>query len=210
VVSAVTNFFAPKPAPKPASTLSASVIQKSLSGNTSSTGSSGGSGGGGNNSGSNNKSSGNGGGSSGGGGYYPEQDTGGANDFLSPVSAYIYNTLYRDNVNTLMDSHSNVIQKGWAGASIGAAFVFGEVKIVEDIKVFTPDQAALIDLAQNAKLRKGISNDDADTLIQWAKEYNVYYEDHTAPDLAQHFDPYKTGEPVPHIQIGTQSHIIVR
>lgn len=40
-------------------------------------------------------------------------------------------------------------------------------------KGFTKDQQAVIDLAKDAKKAGGISNQDANTLVGWAKEYGL-------------------------------------
>ncbi len=42
-------------------------------------------------------------------------------------------------------------------------------------KKHTPNQEALSDLAQESG-RKGVSNEDADTLLEWGDEYNFLIE----------------------------------
>lgn len=69
-------------------------------------------------------------------------------------------------------------------------------------KVFTGDSAALIALAKQAQ-RTGVSRQEADTLLQWARELGVPALDHTAPQDAAH---YVGG---PHIRIGPVNHIPV-
>ncbi len=83
--------------------------------------------------------------------------------------------------------------------------------VVSDAKKFTPDQAALVDLAKEAKKTGGVSNENATTLLQWADEYNLQPAlDHRSPADALHWDPFETGVGIPHIRIGSQNHIKVK
>ena len=74
--------------------------------------------------------------------------------------------------------------------------------VVSDTKRFTPDQGALVDLAKEAK-RTGISNEDANTLLQWADEYNV---PHRGPEV----HPNRPYGQDPHIHIGPVDHIFIK
>jgi hypothetical protein len=65
----------------------------------------------------------------------------------------------------------------------------------------TPNQQTLIELAKEAK-RTGISQGEAQTLLDWAKEYNVKPAlDHTSPPF------HAKG---PHIRIGPVNHIYLK
>jgi len=67
--------------------------------------------------------------------------------------------------------------------------------------VFTPNQRALIEIAKSA-CRKGISPEEAETLLEWAKEYGIKpAHDHIK-------EPHWGGRP--HIRIGPINHIPVR
>lgn len=66
----------------------------------------------------------------------------------------------------------------------------------------TPDQEALIDLAQDAK-NTGISEEDAQTLIEWAQEYEVNPFT-PEPDIHPNRNFNKR-----HIRIGPVNHIEV-
>jgi RHS repeat-associated protein len=66
---------------------------------------------------------------------------------------------------------------------------------------YNPDQSALIELAKEAK-RKGIGEQEAKILLDWAKEYRVDPAlNHTVPPI---HGPY------PHIRIGQINHIEVK
>jgi hypothetical protein len=66
-------------------------------------------------------------------------------------------------------------------------------------KRFTPDKSALVELAKEGK--KGVSMEDAKTLLEWAEEYGLKPAlDHTKPPL--HWKG-------PHIRIGPVNHIPV-
>jgi len=66
---------------------------------------------------------------------------------------------------------------------------------------YSGDQAALIDLVKQAQ-RTGTSPANAQTLLQWGKEYNVTPAlNHTVPPL--HWNN------TPHIRIGSVNHIMV-
>ena len=69
-------------------------------------------------------------------------------------------------------------------------------------KKFTPDQSAVIQLAKEAKNSGGISPENAQLLVDWAKEYGVKAMDHTARPWH-----WKLG---PHIHIGPKNHIRVK
>jgi len=66
---------------------------------------------------------------------------------------------------------------------------------------FDPDQQALVALAKEAQ-RKGVTVDEAETLLEWAQEYNVYYH----PIRAHPSRQFK----LPHIRIGPVNHIPVK
>jgi RHS repeat-associated protein len=67
---------------------------------------------------------------------------------------------------------------------------------------YSDDAAALIDLSKQAK-KTGTSTSNADTLLNWADEYNVVPAlNHTTPPL--HWDN------TPHIRIGPVNHIEVK
>ncbi|HEY3357204.1 MAG TPA: polymorphic toxin-type HINT domain-containing protein, partial [Polyangia bacterium] len=73
---------------------------------------------------------------------------------------------------------------------------------------FTPDQAALVDLAREASRAGGLSRKEAHTLRCWAKEYRMPYR----PNLQVPFEAHP-GRPYgqyPHVHIGPVSHIPVR
>ncbi len=72
-------------------------------------------------------------------------------------------------------------------------------------KINTPDQQAEIDLAKEAKKTGGISEEDAETLLEWAKHYNV-------PNHGSEVHPNRpgVGSNVPHIHIGPVGHIIIK
>ncbi len=59
----------------------------------------------------------------------PQKDTSGGRDVLKPQATAIYNSLYREAVNTLRNPNSSLADKGGAGFDIGASFIFGEVKL---------------------------------------------------------------------------------
>ena len=84
--------------------------------------------------------------------------------------------------------------------------VFGAVGIFKGVAgvgtKFTPNQAALVDLAKWAR-RLGATPEEAETLLKWAEEYGLKALDHTGPKDAAHW----VGGP--HIHIGPVSHIPV-
>ena len=67
---------------------------------------------------------------------------------------------------------------------------------------FTPDQAALVDLAKQAQ-RKGVSAEEAQTLRQWADEVGL-------PSRGPEAHPGRPFGQYPHIHIGPVNHIPVR
>jgi RHS repeat-associated protein len=81
---------------------------------------------------------------------------------------------------------------------------------------FSVEQQIIIDLAQDAVRGKGICERDAQTLLEWAREYGLTARDDTSIDRAAHWSPrdasgvarYPNG--VPHIHIGPINHIPVR
>ncbi len=66
----------------------------------------------------------------------------------------------------------------------------------------TDDQSALVAIAQRAKDIGAIALEDAKTLISWAQEYGVRYEDHLAGHPGRPYD-------LAHIAIYTVNHITV-
>jgi RHS repeat-associated protein len=70
-------------------------------------------------------------------------------------------------------------------------------------KVFSKDAQALLELANQAR-RTGVTAREAETLLEWAREYGVQGLQHTSPADAAHW----VGGP--HIRIGPVNHIPVR
>ena|GEM_PF-3308229 len=68
-------------------------------------------------------------------------------------------------------------------------------------KKYDPDQSALIDLAKEAENKQNLTQNDAQTLIDWANEYKAPARDDTQKD---HWGN------VPHIHIGPVNHIPVK
>lgn len=68
----------------------------------------------------------------------------------------------------------------------------------------TPDQDAVIQLAKEAKAKGRISSNDAQTLLDWADEYNV---PHHGPEAHPH-RPEPSSQ-TPHIHIGKTGHITI-
>ena len=67
----------------------------------------------------------------------------------------------------------------------------------------TPDQEAISDLVKQSG-KKGVSNSDADTLLDWAKEYDFPHRD----DRGQ--GHWKAKDGVDHIHIGQNNHIEIK
>jgi hypothetical protein len=159
------------------------------------------------NSGSSNSSS--GGGGSSGGASSSKKDNSEARDIAKPF----YNFYIGNDINVFRNSNSSIAQKGWAGLGIIGAVVppvrgLKAPKVIEGIvdtsKIFSPDQAALIELAKEAK-RTGVSADDAKTLLNWADEYGIKPAlDHTGSNA------HDWGYGYDHIRIGQQNHIEVK
>jgi hypothetical protein len=83
----------------------------------------------------------------------------------------------------------------------------GAAKVIEEAanvgRRFGPDQEALIQLAKEAK-RTGATPEQAETLLKWAKEYDLKGLDHTGATDAAHWLGGR-----PHIHIGGVRHIPV-
>ena len=73
---------------------------------------------------------------------------------------------------------------------------------VIDSKKHTPDQQAVIELAKEAKKTGGVTEDDANILIDWAKEYDV---PNHGPEV--HPDRPGTASNILHFHIGKTGHI---
>jgi len=69
---------------------------------------------------------------------------------------------------------------------------------------FSEDQGVLVDLAQLAKLQKGVPSEDAETLIEWAKELDL-----KTSGLEIHPDRPGWGGQNLHFRIGPVNHIPV-
>jgi RHS repeat-associated protein len=72
---------------------------------------------------------------------------------------------------------------------------------VNPSKQFNPDQRALVDLAKGAE-RTGVSEAEADTLLEWADEYGL-------PSRGPEVHPGRPFGQFPHIHIGPVNHIPV-
>jgi hypothetical protein len=79
---------------------------------------------------------------------------------------------------------------------IGALRAAAEAKS----KKFTSDQQAVIDLAKNAK-RRGVTRGEAETLIQWGKEYGLPVRGPESHPGRKFKDPHLHIGPVDHIPI---------
>ena len=68
----------------------------------------------------------------------------------------------------------------------------------------TPDQEALVDLAQDAQ-KRGVSRENAETLVKWAEEYGfkplIHWEGHAGGTNAVTQGPHFRIGPVNHIPI---------
>lgn len=70
-------------------------------------------------------------------------------------------------------------------------------------KRFTPDQQAAVDLAKEAKRKsktKNISQDDAQTILDWANEYGL-------PNRGPESHPNRPHGKNKHIHVGPVDHI---
>lgn len=124
----------------------------------------------------------------------------------SDVHRQVYNFVIGDDITTLSTPNSDVVQKTLAGISIiGNIYPPGKIakfeKAKDASKMFDPDQAALIELAKEAK-KTGVNVEDAQTLVDWSKEYNLPHH-----DIMSH--PNRKYGQFPHINIGTQKHIFI-
>lgn len=115
-----------------------------------------------------------------------------------------------DDIKTFKNPNATFAQRGLAGVSIlgtvapplkGAKGVKVAEELIDASKVFTADQAALIDLAKAAK-RTGVSSEDAETLLKWADEYNV-------PGRGPEVHPNRPFGKNEHIHIGPVDHIFI-
>ena len=139
-------------------------------------------------------------------GYWPQYDTGGVRDVFKPV----YDFMLGNDIKTLKSPHSSLTQKGMAGVGIMGTFApplkgvtgakFAD-KLLDTSKIFNPDQAALIDLAKDAK-RANIGADEAKVLVEWAKEVGLPFH-----DIMTH--PNRKFGQFPHINIGPVKHIFI-
>lgn len=66
----------------------------------------------------------------------------------------------------------------------------------------TPDQDAVLQLGKEAKANGGVSSKDAQTLLDWADEYNV---PHHGPEV--HPNRPEPSSQNPHFHIGKTGHI---
>jgi GNAT superfamily N-acetyltransferase len=92
---------------------------------------------------------------------------------------------------------------GWAG--FAASFLVpgdGELNALSKAARFGADERALIDLAKAAK-RTGIGRQEAQTLLNWAKEYGL-------PFRGPEAHPGRGFGSNPHIHIGPVNHIPVK
>ncbi len=100
----------------------------------------------------------------------------------------------------------DIYTRNWTDLIIdaGAALIPFVPGGISKIRYFTPDQAALIDLAKEAWKRsrtKAISKEEAEILIEWAKEYGLHWQRHPPhPERKVNW---------PHIRIGPVNHIRV-
>jgi SpoU rRNA methylase family enzyme len=139
-------------------------------------------------------------------GFNHEMDPG-ARDVAKPL----YNFLFGNDYKILTNPNSSLAQKGTSAFFLATTFTPAKalkgLKVADELadasKVFSPNQAALIELAKDAK-RTGVSMEDAKTLLQWADEYKVSPAlDHTginAHEWKYGFDHIRIG-PINHIQV---------
>ncbi len=129
----------------------------------------------------------------------------------------IANFVVLDDISTLKNPNANAFQKGLAGVSIignivppaklakvaklgkAAKYVDGAFDVS---KRFDPNQQVVIDFAKEAQ-RKGITSEDAQTLLKWADEYGI---DSRGPEIHSR-RPYGKN---PHIHIGPIDHIFIK
>ena len=128
----------------------------------------------------------------------------------SKVALPTYNFFIGDDLNTVMNPHASPMQRGISAAFLAANVVpaskvakLGKVAegIIDTTKMFNPNQAALVDLAKDAK-KMGISNEDADALLKWGDEYKMI------PTLDHRGTTHWVGGD--HIRIGPVNHIPVK
>jgi hypothetical protein len=141
---------------------------------------------------------------------------------LVPIVSTINNIAIGINGNDLMGRGYNKGQQARAGQNamfdVGFAFVGGmgstygkaAANYMDDVargvgKVGvpnTPNQQAVIDLAKEAKKAGGVTAKDANTLMQWADEYNIYNH---GPEI--HPNRPGAASNILHFHIGKQGHI---
>lgn len=68
---------------------------------------------------------------------------------------------------------------------------------------YTPDQDAVIQLAKDAKKRGGVTTDEANTLKDWAEEYNL-------PSRGPEAHPGRGFGSNPHIHVGPVNHLPIK
>ena len=71
-----------------------------------------------------------------------------------------------------------------------------------EVQKYTPDQQAVIALAKEAKKAGGISLDEANILLDWANEYNVFNH---GPEI--HLNRPGNASNIWHLHIGKTGHI---
>jgi RHS repeat-associated protein len=143
-------------------------------------------------------------------------------DIMLPQSQNPYQYAYNNPIN-LSDPSGEWVETGWdianfaydlctgqyghaAFDAVAIAVPFlpaGSSKVVtQAVKKFTPDQAALVDLAKEAQ-KKGVNKDDANTLLQWADEYKL-------PNRGPETHPNRPYGKDPHIHVGPVDHIFIK
>lgn len=75
---------------------------------------------------------------------------------------------------------------------------------------FTPDEQALIELAKEAARKKGVSPDDAETLVGWGRELGWPEDLARGPEIHDDTRPDSWGGQNPHIHIGPVNHLPIR
>ena len=90
-----------------------------------------------------------------------------------------------------------------AGAVLIPGVPAGASKAVKAIKRFTDDQAALIDLAKEAKKRGGVTMEEAKILQEWSDEYGIRFR---GPEC----HPNRPFGKKPHIHVGPVDHIWIK
>ncbi len=115
-------------------------------------------------------------------------------------------------IETLWDI-GNIVYDIWTGNwddlawDVGAMLIpgvpAGASKAVKAVKRFTDDQAALIDLAKEAKRKGGVTMKEAEILREWSDEYGIRFrgpESHPNRPFGKH----------PHIHVGPVDHILIK